>query len=290
MSEYIETTVTLTNEPVCMRATIYRKEVHTGASYKGVLLYFHGGGLVFGHRRDLPDGHIRTFLEQDYALIAFDYRLGPASCISEIMEDVKSAINWYMVNRTHLFERPLPYYLFGRSAGAYLCLLAGQLDWEYRPSGILSYYGYTFLEESWFKDPSPQYRKAAPEDLCYLCDPDNYEVCVEAPPEQRYGLYAAARCSGRWLSCFHRGREKDFYLNYTFRSQRDFHEYPPVLLVHSLRDPDVPYMESKRLSQLLPKARLHTVSGSTHDFDRQKGAQTTEVLRKTCAFLDDCLS
>ena len=291
MKLYKTTTVTLKRPAVPLEATIYKKG-DGSVSYQGVLLYFHGGGLIFGHRHDLPDTHILTFLNKGYAVISFDYRLGPASEISEIMEDVCFSVDWYLKNQTQLFGRILPYYLFGRSAGAYLCLLAGKKEFDQSPAGILSYYGYTFLEEGWYKYPAPHYQKLGEAldglDTKAMYHTAQREICTQAPPKQRYALYADARRSGTWLSCFHKGREKDFYLNYTFRGQTDFSQYPPVFLAHSLRDTDVPYMESKRLTSLLPKTQLHTAGGSVHEFDEQQGFAAKEVLEKSCAFLERC--
>lgn len=291
MDSYKTTSVTLNRPGVPLGATVYRKGEESFL-YKGVLLYFHGGGLVFGHRHDLPDTHICTFLNQGYAVIAFDYRLGPASKICDIMEDVCFSVNWYLKKQTQLFGQILPYYLFGRSAGAYLCLLAGKKEFTQNPAGILSYYGYTFLEDGWYQYPAPHYQKLASAlnvlDTTSMYHTAEKEVCTQAPPKQRYALYADARKSGTWLSCFHKGREKDFYLNYTFRGQTDFSQYPPTFLAHSLQDLDVPYMESKRLADLLPRAQLHTAGGSVHEFDEQKGFAAKEVLAKTCAFLEKC--
>lgn len=288
MNKYTKTTALTADWPVLMYADIYRQN-KSYFHYKGVLLYFHGGGLIFGRRQDLPEQHILTFLDHGYAVIAFDYRLSPASKLPDIMEDVSRSVKWYLDHQTELFGQALPYYLFGRSAGAYLCLMAGKMEFKRRPAGILSYYGYAFLEDGWFQYPSPHYRTVGQIDADTLYTAAQKELCTAALPQQRYALYAAARQQGTWLPYFYEGRPKDFYLNYTFRGITDFSGYPPVFLAHCLNDPDVPYMESRRLLDLLPLARLYTVSGSRHDFDELDHTQTQEALVKSCAFLDQCV-
>ncbi|AKA72133.1 alpha/beta hydrolase [Clostridium scatologenes] len=117
-------------------ATLYRSKQKTTHA---TLLYFHGGGLLFGKRTDLPEYHINKFCNAGYSILAFDYSLAPINKLSHIMADVSDAINWYLDNRSNLFYSKCPYFLFGRSAGAYLCLIAGNMNFPEVPNGILSY-------------------------------------------------------------------------------------------------------------------------------------------------------
>ena len=90
---------------------------------KACILYFHGGGLLYGNRNDLPEKHLKTLTEAGYAIAAFDYPLAPAAKLDLIMEDVCASINHYIENSIAYVESKLPYFLWGRSAGAYLCLI-----------------------------------------------------------------------------------------------------------------------------------------------------------------------
>ena len=129
-------------------ATIYTK---ADIPQKAVILYFHGGGLVYGSREDLPDFHIETLTNAGFTIIAFDYPLAPESKIDIILSDIINSIESYIANNN------LPYFLGGRSAGAYLCLLAASKKLSKAPNGILSYYGYGFLTRDWFETPSNYY-------------------------------------------------------------------------------------------------------------------------------------
>lgn len=135
-------------------ATLYRS---TQKTTRATLLYFHGGGLLYGKRTDLPEYHINSFCDAGYSILSFDYRLAPASKLSNILDDIKDAILWYLNNRTDLFNSNCPYFLWGRSAGAYLCLLAPRMDLPEKPIGVLSYYGYTFAKDSWYNQPNAYY-------------------------------------------------------------------------------------------------------------------------------------
>ena len=48
---------------------------------RACLLYFHGGGLVYGSKEDLPALHLQTLCEQGFRIIAFDYPLAPQASI-----------------------------------------------------------------------------------------------------------------------------------------------------------------------------------------------------------------
>ena len=103
-------------------ATVY-SEKDTDA--KACILYFHGGGLLYGSREDLPRRHIDTLTRAGYIIVSYDYPLAPAARLDTIMGDVCSSITHYINHPEIYCGRKLPFFLWGRSAGAYLCLLAG---------------------------------------------------------------------------------------------------------------------------------------------------------------------
>lgn len=51
-------TLKLPNAEYEKHVTLYRD---TGAGCRGCILYFHGGGLLYGRREDLPEGHINGY-------------------------------------------------------------------------------------------------------------------------------------------------------------------------------------------------------------------------------------
>lgn len=281
-----ETTLSYIESPLKLYATLYK---HMEKTCHGVLLYFHGGGLLYGSRNDLPSYHIETLCNSGYAIIAFDYRLAPATKLPEILEDVITAVRWYLDTRLNLLGSNLPYFLWGRSAGAYLVLLTALRDFSEPPRGVISYYGYTFLNDHWFNTPNKHYLQFPMEDEKHIYSLHN-SLCATAPLEQRYGLYVHARQTGKWISLFFEGKEKHFYAPYSFRLVSNLKNYPATFLAHSLHDPDVPFDETKELKKLLPTAKTFFTSVPQHDFDRNyESHETTLLLNNTLDFLNSLI-
>lgn len=265
-------------EKWCTRYT--DSEVRT----KARIFYFHGGGLLYGMRTDLPKGHLEQLTGAGYEILAFDYPLAPAADLEEITADVCESVNAACKNDCEFTDPKLPFFLWGRSAGAYLCLIAaafGKLD--KKPSGIISYYGYGFLCDNWFCTPSSYYRRLPAVD----------SSCLEHIPQKlhgrgnldtHYSVYVYARQNGSWNRLIYRGREKFFYLNYTLRTCE---QLPcPLFAAHSTGDPDVPYDEFLALCGRYPAERF-IASDSIHDFDREAGNPfTASLLEATLSFLD----
>ena len=65
----------LDNAAWIKQATIYKE---TTVTTKAKIFYFHGGGLLYGFRKDLPEKHI----------ISFDYPLAPAADLEQIVPDI----------------------------------------------------------------------------------------------------------------------------------------------------------------------------------------------------------
>lgn len=58
-----------------------------------VLVYFHGGGFIFGNRDEgLPDVLRDELIRHKYAVVSPDYRLAPETKLDEILKDVRDVI------------------------------------------------------------------------------------------------------------------------------------------------------------------------------------------------------
>ena len=278
-------------------ATIYTQP---GVTARACILYFHGGGLLYGSRCDLPEDHLEHFTSAGFPVIAFDYPLAPACDVNAILQDVIDSVNTYVAEQD-LFQiaapgtDSLPYVLFGRSSGAYLALLAaaslGKHDFPMPddrpvlkkvPVGVLSYYGYGFLEDLWYETPSAYYQTLPPvsEAILESLPPEPH---TEGPLDTHYSAYVYARQSGKWKSLFYHNREKYFLLYYSLRLCS---ELPcPLFCAHSTGDTDVPFAEFQKLTDKY-HAKRFIASGSQHDFDRDtSNAQTQELLTETIHFL-----
>lgn len=251
---------------------------------KASILYFHGGGLLCGSREDLPELHINTITQAGYAILSYDYPLAPAAALEVIHKDVCDSVNNYLANASTYVGSQLPYFLWGRSSGAYLCLLvAYKGDFFVNPRGIISYYGYGFLCDNWFNTPSAYYRTLplVPESCL---DNINDDIETEGPMETHYVRYIYARQTGNWKNLFFKDRDKFLYLNYSLRLCE---QLPcPLFCAHSTRDTDVPYEEFLELQK---KYRPTTFVAATdmHDFDRLTETKVTQdLLEATVKFLD----
>ena len=103
-----------------LSATVYN---HSASARKGCILYFHGGGLVFGTSDDLPSLYLNGFRQAGYDFISLSYPLAPETRLSTILDAAVSSVI-YILEHPQVFgyDTMPPYFLFGRSAGAYLAL------------------------------------------------------------------------------------------------------------------------------------------------------------------------
>jgi acetyl esterase/lipase len=277
-------TVSLPSDSYDKKANIY---INPDVSTKAVIFYLHGGGLLYGMRDDLPSTHIDAFTNAGYPVIALDYPLAPLADIEMILSDITASVDLYLDGGIESFDGKSPYFMFGRSAGAYLAIMSAlRIELSALPSGVVSYYGYGFLTDFWYNSPAPFYTAlpAVPENIF---DSLPSELHAEGPIESHYAAYVYGRQSGKWLSLFFKDREKFFYADYSLRSVYD---YPvPLFTAHSSNDPDVPFSEYMSLSERYDPVRF-VASANQHDFDSDESSQATaSLLERTIAFLDRSL-
>ena len=250
---------------------------------KAHILYFHGGGLLYGNRNDLPANHIHTFTQAGFQILSFDYPLAPAADLQIILHDICTSINEVCQQLTKHQITPLPYFLFGRSAGAYLCMLAvtsNQL--KVIPSGIISWYGYGFLCDNWFCTPNAYYCSLPPVSSSCLTHISKIPEATGSL-DTHFSIYVYARQTGLWKNFFYQGREKLFYLKYSLRT---YEKLPcPLFAAHCIGDADVPFEEFTQICNRFHPQRF-IACGNTHDFDRDpQNPFTKQLLQETLTFL-----
>ncbi len=277
---------------VCIPNKYYKKYAtvysDTEAEPKACIFYFHGGGLLYGLRKDLPALHQKMLTKAGYYIIAFDYPLAPAAKLDLILEDACDSVNHYLENPEIYTGKKLPFFLWGRSAGAYLCLLIGSnTKLKEYPLGILSYYGYGFLCDNWFNSPNGYYCSLPPISDSIVSDLSPV-IHATGDLNTHYGIYVYARQKGIWNQLIYTGREKLFYLKYTLRTCL---KIPcPIFCAHSINDTDVPYSEFLELCSRYQTKRFVTTY-KMHDFDRDENAPVTrELLRATLEFVEETLN
>lgn len=278
--------IELTLSDFCSASCIKQSTVYFDSDVepKACILYLHGGGLVYGSRNDLPLLHLQTLTDNGYAIVAFDYPLAPPAALDAILEDVIASINSYIENPLYYVKPALPFYLWGRSAGSYLALLAaasGKL--KETPAGILSYYGYGFLTDGWLDVPSPHYRQFPPVSASLT------DVLAASPRtvtslEDGFSLYVYGRQTGTWPGLFYHDPVKYLYQQFSLRNCDSLG--CPLFCAHSINDTDIPFSEFLALSQRFTATRF-IATETVHDFDRiESGTTTKKLLKATVEFLD----
>nr|WP_300006081.1 alpha/beta hydrolase [Tissierella sp.] len=255
---------------------------------KGIILYFHGGGLIYGSRLDLPRLHKEKLRSKGYTIISFDYRLAPESNLDEILSDVKDAVNFFLDNRKELKLSNSPYFLWGRSAGAYLALMLSNMKFQEQANGVISFYGYAFTVENWFNNPSPFYLKYPniKEDL--IENKIGEHPISVGDINKRFLIYLYARQSGKWLSILTNQSLDDFLNKYSLKYLEV--NFTPAFFAYSFKDTDVPFRESIELAKRFHDSSTYTNSLDAHDFDRdEKSSQTKHLLNKMVEFLDSSI-
>jgi len=63
----------------------------TGTGPHPVVLWIHGGALIFGDRRMLPAEQRARYLRAGLAVVSIDYRLAPETKLAGILEDLDAA-------------------------------------------------------------------------------------------------------------------------------------------------------------------------------------------------------
>ena len=246
-----------------LQATFYKS---TDQETKAVILYFHGGGFIFGHRKDLPKSYIELFTSFGISVLTVDYPLAPETKLPTILDTTNKITNWFIdhflpeINQTN-------YFIMGRSAGAFLALsnalYANQL--AISPLGVVFLYGYFNLNDASFSVPNRhylQYPKVEDKIVASLIEKEPF-LGTEDP--NRYLVYLAARQKGDWLDLFLSSADQ----KQKFTIQKDeLKDLPPLFIAAASGDPDVPVRQSRQLANFHPKAMLNIFEVDEHDFDR----------------------
>lgn len=260
-----------------------------GSSAKATLLYFHGGGLLYGTKDDLPEIYCKLLVENGYNLLAVDYPLAPEVKLPTIITCIKEAINWFLEHyQSALGLENSDYFLFGRSAGGFLSYLLSARYACPEQKGLISFYGYYDLTNSAFNQPSSYYNqfpKIAPLTAQELIYPN---PITEVSINERFSLYLSGRQFGNWLSYLVKTPSEKETFSLT---DVELAKLPPAFLAHSAADQDVPVEVSRIASEKLSNVTYEEVEHLPHDFDgditKNEGLQTYNALIK---WLDSLVS
>ena len=263
---------------------------------KPVIIWIHGGGLIFGSRTDIPTEQLNFYLKGGYSVVSIDYRLAPETKLPEIVSDVRDAVQWvHNYGEDSLRIDPDKIFVVGHSGGAYLALVSGYSK-GFRPKAIISFYGYGDIRAEWYTNPDTLnfsdtiISTEAAQQLI------RDTVITSASVEDRLALYFYSRQKGNWpvlVTSHHPKEQRAWFQDYCPIENIDS-KYPPVLLIHGDKDADVPVSESTRLKDRLTskriKNRLILMKNYGHLFDVFEGGMSnprvTDVFNEVLVFLN----
>lgn len=262
---------------------------------KPLLLYIHGGGLIWGSPSDLLRSQIKIYNEAGYNVLSIAYRLAPETKIPEIVEDVQDAFTWVLEegikNYSYNSEKVA---VIGCSAGGYLALMTGTFN--IKPQAIISFYGYGDIIGDWYQEPSehfnsfPSIKKPLVERLI------KEEEISEATLFIRYPIYLYMRQQGEWLKY-----TTDFESHTHIEELKSYsplylvdESYPPTLLLHGNEDEEVPYDQSLQMQAILNEKNVKNdfviIEGGKHSFDKLMfRTEVKEAFQKVIIFLNEVL-
>jgi acetyl esterase/lipase len=252
-----------------------KADVHRlpGNEVRPVIIWIHGGALIFGGRGSVKDHQLQRYLRAGYAVVSIDYRLAPETKLPAIIEDLQDAYRWAREQGPQLFQiDPDRVAVVGDSAGGYLTLMAGFAVTP-RPKALVSFYVYGDITGPWTSHADPHYGK-----LDLIAKKEAYgalggTVCSESPIFPRVTFYNYCRQNGLWLKeVAGLDPDKDRATLEQFCPVRHVtREFPPTLLLHGDKDTDVPFEQSELMAAALKEqqvpSRLITMKNYDHLFD-----------------------
>ncbi|MEC1717298.1 alpha/beta hydrolase [Schinkia azotoformans] len=279
------------NEYFTLKADFYG----TSRNHAPVILYIHGGGLLWGTREEISEEMMALYTQNGFSLFSIDYRLAPETKLPAILEDVQDALSWVEnEGPKHFSINPKRMAVVGSSAGGFLALCTGMF--KNKPSAIVSFYGYGDISAKWATTPNKFYcnKDTVPKEVARSLVSD--KIITEGTVNDRFLLYLYARQTGEWI-------QEVTGINPTMNQKElialsPIHningDYPPTLLLHGTNDVDVPYEQSVFMRAALLnnkiKTKLITIPNGEHVFEKDfHNPNVQSALSQVIEFLHEHL-
>ncbi len=257
-----------------IQSDFYR--ISNDKTVRPVIVWIHGGALIWGSRNSLPKEQLEFYLNAGYSVLSIDYRLAPETKLAEITEDIKDAIKWVRNNDTKLQIDPKKIFVIGHSAGGYLALMTGY-NLDNPPRAIISFYGYGDIQSKWCNQPDSFYINwgLISKEKAFSQVQDS--PITNASSKERFDLYLYTRQQGIWANIIsgHDPLKEPEYFDRSCPIKNITGSFPPVLLVHGDKDTDVPFEQSVLMDEELSNKNINhqfiKMTGFDHAFDKFEG-------------------
>lgn len=215
-----------------------------GEDNSNTILYIHGGGLVMGSRTDLPPKIINLLVDNGFRIISIDYPLAPkythTAIVQYLQNTIASLLKAFSISK---------YFILGRSAGANLILNLNPLMFPLAPKGLILFYGYGLDDMEWiYENVNENY---PPFTNSFDINQD-----VMSRDESFFPYYLQLRKNGTWPT-----------ITKLQKNPCLWNPSIPVLLFHSILDPDVPFYASLRIKDYFSNAILVKDTQKKHAID-----------------------
>ena len=245
-----------------------------------LVIWVHGGGFMFGDRRDLPETLrpnqvFDALLEAGLAVATIDYRHALEAPFPAQLHDAKAAVRYLRAHADELGISTGRIGIAGESAGAHIAALVGLT--AHRPDlegshGVVGPSSSVDVVVDWYGpvDLASMPRKAPPPPVAAKLPP---ELLVAPEDQLTRGLEGAALADASPVT-------------------HVTPEAPPFLLVHGSADWLVPFEQSEQLHAALTAAGVSStlvpVEGAQHIF---AGSDDIEgVVELTVGYLKEALA
>jgi acetyl esterase/lipase len=272
-----------------IKADVYRPPDNR---VRPVILFLHGGALIFGDRTGIRNAQLGRYLKEGFVVVSIDYRLAPETKLPGIIEDLRDAYRWVRTDGRELFHAdPKRIAVVGHSAGGYLTLSAGY-QCQPPPRALVSFYGYGDITGAWYSRPDPFYSKEPAVSAEKANQSVSDSIVTEGNEDRRWSFYLYCRQQGLWPKMVGgwdpdaEPRKFDSYCPVRNVTSK----YPPTLLLHGDADTDVPFEQSELMARELErrgvKHRLIRIAGGPHGFDgKADDPQAAQAFEAVIAFL-----
>lgn len=247
-----------------------------------VVVYFHGGGFIFGNRdQGLNNDLKERLLSENFAVVSADYRLAPETKLNEILTDVRDIIKWLRLNGSQQFNVDTSWIaVVGGSAGGYLALSTGFKN-EAKPNAIVAISTPTGFSSQ--IDPMG--------DLAVLKQPGPYDIVTSSAVS--YGDYSSRMTLCRFLIKnglgsyeifgFDPAKEPKKLDRFTLTNNIKT-DFPPTLIIHAKNDRLVDLQQVKDFYQFLTNKQIYAElflveNGHDNELIKQNPAALNEIIK-----------